>query len=247
MAQMKPLDLDLDVYQGPFDLLFTLILKEEVDICEVPLVEVILAYLEHAVRADEVDWEGLTEFLVLIAALLELKSRVLLPSFEAPVQELDPEAARELLLERLLTYRKFKSAAAALEARLDDQYGRVTRPPGRDRVGVRTPLSAIAGTGKPSKLKEQLERLLARHQGPDLTHISRIRVELPRQVALLRRILRERGTFSFDELFDKEEPLVQAVSLLAVIELMHQGEVLVEQASVFSDIRIAAREVRRIA
>ena len=88
---VRALELDLDVYQGPFDLLFTLILKEEVDIYEVSLVEIILAYLEAVVEGDQVDWENLSEFLVLISALLEIKSRLLLPgAVGADLPEMDP-------------------------------------------------------------------------------------------------------------------------------------------------------------
>ena len=73
------LDLDLDVFAGPFDLLLTLILREEVDLLEVDLAEVVITYIDHLERKGELDLEAATEFLVLIAALLELKSRLLLP------------------------------------------------------------------------------------------------------------------------------------------------------------------------
>jgi segregation and condensation protein A len=73
------LDLDLEVFNGPFDLLLTLVLKEEIDLLEVDLAEVVLAYVEYLERAGELDLEAATEFLVLIAALLELKSRLMLP------------------------------------------------------------------------------------------------------------------------------------------------------------------------
>ena len=63
------LDLDLEVFQGPFDLLLTLVLKEEVDLLEVDLAEIVLAYVEHLEGAGELDLEAATEFLVLIAAL----------------------------------------------------------------------------------------------------------------------------------------------------------------------------------
>ena len=66
------MDLDLEVFQGPFDLLLTLVLKEEVDLLEVDLAEIVLAYIDHLERSGELDLEATTEFLVLIAALLEL-------------------------------------------------------------------------------------------------------------------------------------------------------------------------------
>jgi segregation and condensation protein A len=72
---LATLDLDLEVFNGPFDLLLTLVLREEIDLLEVDLAEVVLAYVEHLERAGELDLEAATEFLVLIAALLELYKR----------------------------------------------------------------------------------------------------------------------------------------------------------------------------
>jgi len=247
MHGMNRLELDLDVYQGPFDLLFTLILKEEVDICEVPLVDVILAYVEHIIRREEADWESLTEFLVLFTALLELKSRALLPAFHPAEGELDPELAREVLVERLLAYRKFKAAAAALEIRLGGEYGRLLRPESRAGARARVPAARLAGSKKPEILRDRLEALLRARSGPDTSHLARIKVDLPRQVALLRRLLRERSRLSFEETFAGQDPLVQAMGILAIIDLLHKGEVDVEQTDCFSDITVLAREARRIA
>jgi len=72
------LELDLEVFTGPFDLLLTLVLREEVDLLELELADVVLAYLDHLERSGELDLEAATEFIVLVAALLELKSRLML-------------------------------------------------------------------------------------------------------------------------------------------------------------------------
>src|SRR5579862_4113902 len=95
--RLAELELDLDVFAGPFDLLLTLILREEVDLLEVDLAEIVIAYIDHLEQRGEIELEAATEFLVLIAALLELKSRLLLPREEEELIELDPgEAAEEL-------------------------------------------------------------------------------------------------------------------------------------------------------
>ena len=109
------LELDLDVFAGPFDLLLSLILREEVDLLEVELADVVLAYLDHLEARDELDLEAATEFLVLIAALLELKSRLMLPGEEVEeLDELEPAEAAEELLERMLRYARFRGAAGWL-------------------------------------------------------------------------------------------------------------------------------------
>src|SRR5436305_7310196 len=121
--RVAELELDLDVFAGPFDLLLTLILREEIDLLEVDLAEVVISYIDHLEGKGELELEAATEFLVLIAALLELKSRLMLPGEEPEQIELDPGEAAEELLARLLDALRFRSASADLLARLADQEG----------------------------------------------------------------------------------------------------------------------------
>ena len=106
--------LDLDVFQGPFDLLLALVMREEIELAELPIAEVVVAYVEHAYDDGVLDLESASEFLVLIAALLEIKVRLLFPG-EAEEDELSPEQAEAELFQRLIEYRRFQGAAAALE------------------------------------------------------------------------------------------------------------------------------------
>jgi segregation and condensation protein A len=118
------LELDLDVFAGPFDLLLSLILRDELDLLEVELADVVLAYVDHLGAGDELDLESATEFLVLIAALLELKSRLMLPGEELEeLEQLEPAEAAEELLERLLAYARFRGAGAFLAARRSAEQG----------------------------------------------------------------------------------------------------------------------------
>ena len=121
---LAELELDLDVFSGPFDLLLTLVLREEVDLRELSLAEVVVAYLDHLDARGELDLEVTTEFIVLIAALLELKSRLLLPGEELEeLLELEPGEAAEELLARMLDARRYRSAAAHLGELLAGQPG----------------------------------------------------------------------------------------------------------------------------
>src|SRR6266700_7343235 len=106
---LAELELDLDVFAGPFDLLLTLILREEVDLLEVDLAEIVISYIDHLERRGELDLDAATEFLVLIAALLELKSRLLLPGEDGEELELDPDEAVEELLARLLDAHRYRA------------------------------------------------------------------------------------------------------------------------------------------
>ena len=244
---MRVLDLDLDIYQGPFDLLFTLVLREEVDIFEVPIVEVILAYIEALVETEAVDWEGLTEFLVLISSLLELKSRVLLPGEEPGSEDVSAEVTKDILLQRLLTYRRFKMAAASLTAGRDRQRGRLVRAPAREARRLLLGDEEVRATQAPAGLWEALRRVIEARRVPDTSHVAVLRVGLNRQIAAIRHLLRERGRFSFEEEFGAEEPMVQAVSLLALLGLLARGDVKVAQAAHFGDITVQQAVSPRVA
>jgi segregation and condensation protein A len=113
------LDLDLDTFEGPFDLLLTLVLREELALGDVPVAEIVLAYVERLAARDRLDLEGCGEFLVLVASLLELKARELFPDEEVDLSELSPEEAADELARRLEEYRRVKLAAAWLSERLD--------------------------------------------------------------------------------------------------------------------------------
>ena len=122
MTSVSELELDLDVFQGPFDLLLAVLLREEISLAEVELGEIVLAYIDHLEEAGELDLEAVTEFLVLIAALLELKSRLLLPG-EPDEGELGPQEAADELLARMLEYRRYSEAGKVLERIFERERG----------------------------------------------------------------------------------------------------------------------------
>src|SRR5881227_103885 len=122
--RLPQLELDLDVFAGPFDLLMSLILRDELDLLEVEIADIVVAYLDHLEAREELDLEAATEFLVLIAALLELKSRLMLPGEELPeLDELAPAEAAEELLARMLQYARFRGAGAWLRSRGEAEQG----------------------------------------------------------------------------------------------------------------------------
>src|SRR2546421_7270046 len=102
---LATIELDLEVFSGPFDLLLTLVLRREVDLLELSLADVVLAYLDHLEGRGELDLEVATEFIVLLAALLELKSRLMLGGEEEEMLDIEPEQAAEELLARMLDAR----------------------------------------------------------------------------------------------------------------------------------------------
>src|SRR5919106_2731525 len=108
---VRELELDLDAFEGPFDLLLTLLLREELEPAEVDMAGIVVAFVERLAARDELDLEACGEFLVLISALLELKARAIFPEEAAELDALEPEEAAEELARRLAEYRRMKEAA----------------------------------------------------------------------------------------------------------------------------------------
>jgi segregation and condensation protein A len=231
------LDLDLDVFAGPFDLLMTVVLREEVALAEVELGEIVVAYLEHVEEQGELDLEAATEFLVLIASLLELKSRLLLPVPEEDAIELAPEEAAEELLARMLEYRRYRGAAEHLHGLFADGRRYVYRsaplPPELRRVA----LDAARPSYEADQLAAAIGDLLRVPPAPDTTHI-RPTVSLERRLRVLRELLSGRTSLDFDETFGGEDRLTQAVTLFALLELHKRGEATWKQKDTFGPIEV---------
>jgi segregation and condensation protein A len=233
------LELDLDVFAGPFDLLLTLILREEVDLLEVDLAEIVISYIDHLERRGELDLEAATEFLVLIAALLELKSRLMLPGEHVDEIELDPGEAAEELLARLLDAHRYRAAATSLQELLAAQQGFRFRsaplPPSLRRASL-ADASAVYDT---TRLASAIGELLLSPEPVDVRHISVPKVTVAERLAHLRQLLR-RGSFSFDEAVSRADRVTIAVTLFAVLELYKQGELTWTQEEPFGEITIDA-------
>jgi segregation and condensation protein A len=234
------LDLELDVFAGPFDLLLAVVLREEVSLLEVDLSDVVLAYIEHLEREDELDLDVATEFLVLIASLLELKSRLLLPGSEE-MAELGPEEAVEELVARMLEYRRYRDAAAMLSERFEDGRRYLYRSAPLPADLRRVSLDAAKETYEPEVLASAIGDLLEVAPDPDTSHI-RPTVSLERRLGVLRELL-SRGGFDFEDAFGQEDRLTQAVTLFALLELYRKGEATWEQREAFGPIQVKNLEV----
>ena len=233
------MDLDLEVFQGPFDLLLTLVLKEEVDLLEVDLVEIVLAYVEHLERVGELDLEATTEFLVLIAALLELKSRLMLPREDEEGLDWEPQEAAEELLARMLEYRRYRKAAGFLAERLAEESGFRYRsaplPPELRRVSLDIAPDRVY---EPELLARSLGGLLRTPPPLDLSHVARVHVTVEQRLEHVRTLLRSRGRFLFDDAVRGADRVTEAVTLFALLELYKAGEAEWQQDEPFSPITV---------
>jgi segregation and condensation protein A len=232
------LDLDLDVFAGPFDLLMTVVLREEIALAEVELGEIVIAYLEHVEEQGELDLEAATEFLVLIASLLELKSRLLLPAPEEEEIVLGPEEAADELLARMLEYRRYRDAAAHLSELFAEGrrylYRSAPLPPELRRVA----LEAARPAYEPDLLAASIGDLLRAPPAVDTSHI-RPTVSLEARLRVLRELRGARRALDFDDAFGEEDKLTQAVTLFALLEMHKRGEATWEQKEAFGPIEVS--------
>jgi segregation and condensation protein A len=235
VTAVRELELDLDAFEGPFDLLLTLLLREELEPAEVDMAGIVVTFVERLAARDELDLEACGEFLVLIAALLELKARALFPDEAAELADLEPEEAAEELARRLAEYRRMREAAVWLAERLAGERERFFR------LG-------------PAPLAPKPERRLAPQQPEALAAALRALAVPPPPVSVahmalrfppvgqflerFRAVLRRRRLFDFDAEVGGLSRVEQAVAFLALLELRKSGELALSQSAPFAPIRV---------
>jgi segregation and condensation protein A len=233
---VRDLDLDLDAFEGPFDLLLTLVLKDEVELADVEVAGVVMAFVERVAERGSPDLEACGEFLVLMAALLELKARGLFPDEdELAFDDLDPEEAAGELAERLALYRRFKAAAGWLEERLaaeSDRYFRLGPAP-----LAPVPVRPLAPQD-PVALASALRLLAAEPPAPSLNHLELRFPPVSLFLDRFRAVLSRRRRFVFDREVDSLSRVEQAVAFLALLELRKTGEIKLGQPAPFEPITV---------
>jgi segregation and condensation protein A len=234
------LELDLEVFAGPFDLLLTLILREEVDLLEVDLADVVISYIDYLESRGELDLEAATEFLVLITALLELKSRLMLPGEEVEEIELDQGEAAEELLARLLDAHRYRSAAHHLAEVLGSQEGHRFRSAPLPASLRKATLPVAEAVYDPQKLAKAIGSMLVLPPEVDIRHITIQKVTVSERLAHLRSMLR-RGSFNFEEAVAGADRVTVAVTVFSLLELYKQGEATWSQEQPFGEIEVSAQ------
>jgi segregation and condensation protein A len=235
-----PYEVTTPVFEGPFDLLLHLILKEEVDLWEISLVRIVDAFCAEVERMDRIDLEVTTEFLLIAATLVELKARRLLPGpDDVDVdEELWRFEERDLLLARLLECKTFQDAAKVLHDRIVEARRTVART-----AGPEEPFRSLA----PDPLERlPLDKLVAaarRGLAPkppeevDTDHVAPVRASVRDAIETVLALLPERGSINFKDLtFGVNVKLEVIVRFLAVLELFKQGIVDLEQIETFGDL-----------
>ncbi|WP_019154361.1 segregation/condensation protein A [Robertmurraya massiliosenegalensis] len=247
---MDHYNVKIDAFEGPLDLLLHLINRLEIDIYDIPVSEITEQYLFYIHTMKELQLDVASEYLVMAATLLAIKSKMLLPKHEETLEdefefefEEDP---RDELVERLIEYRKYKEAASDLK-NLELERGLMfTKPPsdladystepGTERKDLDVSLYDMLGA---------LQKLLRRKklQRPLPTKISRQEIPIEQRMdEILKDLKLNKGRRSFFDLFPRQEKDHIVITFLAVLELMKRREIIVEQDSNFSEIFVMGKE-----
>jgi segregation and condensation protein A len=227
----------LTVFEGPLDLLLQLIQRNELDITQISLALVTDQYLQYIRDLEEVGARELTEFLVIAAQLLLIKSRLLLPSPPAPFSDEEEEDSGQALVERLQAYRRYRAVAEQLQL-LEDT---------GNRAFVRTQPAAFPApslpedAALPEHLVDALRTVLAaKPPAPPVSGVvSQVKITITDQMSLIRELVGCTERCTFQSLCSSASSRVEViVTFLALLELIRRGEMVVRQERLFGEILI---------
>ena len=229
----------LEAFNGPLELLMHLIEKNKIDIYDIPIAELTRQYLDYLEAMREMDMEVTSSFLVMAATLLQIKSRMMLPKKKAEASE-EEEDPRQELVERLLEYRRFKKVSEVLGSMADLQEHFVGRAPLDLPVHHLPPESLdlsllITAFREVMSIKEEEAGLPAAIVKPEPYHIEDKMEEIKAALEA------HGGRMRFEDAFERGTRSELVVTFLALLELIKQQSVSVEQAHLFGAITIAWR------
>ncbi|WP_281397307.1 segregation/condensation protein A [Heyndrickxia vini] len=239
----------IDAFEGPLDLLLHLINRLEIDIYDIPMAEISEQYLLFIHAMKELELDIASEYLVMAATLLAIKSKMLLPKHEDELEdefeyEEDP---RDDLVEKLIEYRKYKEAAVELK-QMEQERGQMFTKPPSDLSEYMKDIHSDQFQGDVSiyDMIGALNKLLRRKklQKPLSTKITRQEISIEsRMEEILKDLTIEKGKQNFNSLFPVPEKNHVVITFLAILELMKRNEIYVEQDGNFKDIFVARKEV----
>ncbi len=237
-----PFAVRLDNFEGPFDLLLSLIAKHKLDITEVALSKVTDEFIAHIKAAGEVwDLEQTTSFLLVASTLLDLKAARLLPQGDVEDEEdLALLEARDLLFARLLQYRAYKQVAKVLESRIAGEARRFPRAVGLEERFAGLLPEVLIGLGL-----DEFAALAARALAPkpvhefSFSHLHAPTVSVKEQATIVVDRLRRSGTLTFRALAaDSPDTLTTVARFLSLLELFREGAVSFDQMSPLGELTI---------
>ena len=232
----EKVDVRLDVFEGPLDLLLYLIRKNDLDIRDIPIAEITQEYLSYLDLMKDLNLETAGDFLVMASTLMQIKAHMLLPSPETEADE-GPDPRSELI-NKLLEYQQYKEAAGILggyKEKAKDIFYRSTAPPfGDEDFTLKASVFDLLGAFK--RILEQAPR--------EVGQILKEEIPLELKIREILDLLAEEASVAFEELFARGRRRIELiVTFLALLELIRLKQVVARQADIFGSIRIYRAEV----
>lgn len=244
------LEFKLQVFEGPLDLLLHLLDKNKVSIYDIPIVEITNQYMEYIRQIQKHDLNVVSEFMVMAATLLDIKSKMLLPA--DPSEEEDEEDPRAELVQQLLEYKLYKCMAFELKDRqVDASHIFYKEPTVPEEVLAYTPpidTKELVSDLTLNQLNDIFKSVLKRQKDkidPIRSKFGEIRkeeVSLEDKMGYLSEYAGQHKNFSFRQLLEKQSSKMEViVTFLAILELMKSGKILISQEHTFDDILIESK------
>ena len=237
----------LEVFEGPLDLLLHLIEKNKIDIYDIPIALITEQYMDYLKAMEKQDLDNMSEFLVMAATLLKIKSRMLLPQEET--EEEDQEDPRQELVERLLEYKMYKYMSLELRDRHTDadkmMFKKSTLPPEVADFKEEINLEELIGDLTLSKLNDIFQSVMKKQVDKidpvrsKFGKIEKEEVNLSKKMRYVQEYGLANKKFSFRKLLEEQHDKMDLiVTFLCVLELMKMGRVHIVQEEIFDDILI---------
>ncbi|MBC1520492.1 segregation/condensation protein A [Listeria aquatica] len=239
--------LKVDAFEGPLDLLLHLIGKLEVDIYDIPVADITEQYMEYIHTMQILELDVASEYLVMAATLLAIKSKMLLPKqeLEEDFDEFDPELdPRDELVERLMEYKRYKEAARELKDKENERGFYFSKAP-MDLSEYEAETKAFDLDVSINDMLGAFNKLLRRQKlsKPLHTRITTQEISIDtRMDDVMKQLQAVSGKIKFEDLFEEQTREELVVTFLALLELMKRELVLVEQESSFSDLYVKGRD-----
>jgi len=227
---------ELDIFEGPLDLLLYLIKKNEIDIYDIPIAEITRQYLSYLEIMRILNLEMAGEFLVMAATLMRIKAKMLLPSPSTEEEE-EIEDPREELVRRLVEYQHYKEISRKLSELEESQRGlffRVGSPPGEaeSESEIRATLFDLLAAFK--KAMDNAPR-------PGYHEVEPESVSIEERIEFITNLLREREGVSFFEIVSGERKIIVIVTFMAILELVKRQKIFAKQSTPYGDLWIYQR------
>lgn len=232
----------IDNFDGPLDLLLHLIKEQDIDIYDIKIEDITKQYLDYIRHMKELNLEIASEYLVMASELIEMKSKMLLPKKREKEDDDYEEDPRELLIERLLAYKKYKEVTSEFkDLELTRKMVFTREPDNLNRYAKEDENSEELGV---ADLIDAFNNLLKRKEldRPIATKITKKELSVAEKVNKIKNILRNKKKINFEDIFEVSTREEVIISFLSVLEMVKKDEILLTQEGNFKNIVISLKE-----